>query len=124
MLKISILKKAIDEAKKSEHKHRIGAVIFNKKIVYSTGRNFPCKAVKHLHPKYTKYPDSIHAEIDAIIKARKDVTNCSILVIRINKKEEIRYCFPCKYCIKYLKYVGIKNIYYSTNEDTIKRYKL
>ncbi len=123
-MKDFIIRKVREAAEKSEHKHRIGAIIFNKKIVYSTGRNYSCRAVKHLHPRYKTFPGSIHAEIDAVIKAKKDVSGCDILIIRLNKKGEFRYVFPCIYCMKYLIYVGIKTIYYSTNDGKIERFKI
>jgi len=106
---------AIQEAKRSTFKQQIGCVIFYKKRVISKGYNTALKSVKHLHPQYQRWPGSIHAETDAIKKKKKDLKGCSLLVIRINKKSQLRFSKPCDTCMKYIKYVGIKKIYYSLN---------
>lgn len=117
----SIIKKAVAEAELSTHQHRIGAVIFNKKVIISSGRNYACRSVKHLHPRFTRWQGSVHAEVDAIIKARRDLRNCSILVVRINNKGEFRLAYSCDFCMEYLKFTQFRNLYFSTNEGTIER---
>jgi len=104
---------ATDEAQKSDHKQKVGCVIFNKKRILSKGHNTCQKSVKKLHPKFQRYPFSVHAEVDAIIKAKKDLKGSSILVIRLNKNNQFRLSKPCSKCMNYMDYVGIKNIYYS-----------
>lgn len=91
----------------------MGAVIFDKNRIVSKGHNYCERSVKKLHPMYQKYPGSIHAEVDSIIKAKRDVKGLSMLVIRINKKEQFRLAKPCIRCMKYIKYVGIKKVFYS-----------
>jgi deoxycytidylate deaminase len=107
------VKLAIDEANKSDYKQKIGCIIFDKKIVLSRGYNTPQKSVKKLHPKFQGFPFSVHAEVDAIIKARKDLKGSSILVVRVNRFNQLRLSKPCKNCMKYIQHVGIKNIFYS-----------
>lgn len=109
----TFLKLAIDEAQKSNHKQRVGCVIFNKKILLSKGYNTTQKSVKKLHPRYQRFPNSVHAEVDAIIKARKYLKGSTLLVIRINKNNQLRISKPCFNCMTYINHVGIKNIYYS-----------
>jgi len=104
---------AINEAHKSNHKQKVGCVIFNKKRILSKGHNTSQKSLRKLHPKFQRYPFSVHAEVDSIIKARKDLKGSSILVIRINKKNQFRLSKPCLKCLQYIRYVGIKNIFYS-----------
>jgi len=43
----------------------------------------------------------------------------NILIIRINKKGDLRLAKPCNHCRMYLNYIGIKNIYYSNNDTDI-----
>lgn len=107
------IKLAVEEAKKSTFNPKVGAVIFNKNIFVSSGHNYANRSIKKHHPKYRKTKYSIHAEVDAIIKAKTDLKNKSIIVIRINNKNQFRLSRPCNFCIEYLKYVGIKRIYYS-----------
>lgn len=111
-----ILKLAIQEAEKSNYKQKLGAVIFDKKIIISSGHNTHSSKRKKLHPQFQKWNGSIHAEVDAIIRARKELKGCSLLVVRLNNKSEIRLAKPCKECMKYILYVGIKKIYYSSNK--------
>ena len=108
-----LVKLAIDEANKSNYKQKVGCIIFDKKIILSRGYNTSQKSVKKLHPKFQGFPFSVHAEVDAIIKARKDLKGCNILVVRVNKHNQLRLSKPCKNCMKYIQYVGIKNIFYS-----------
>ncbi len=106
---------AIEEALLSDHKQKVGAVIFNKKIIVSKGHNTKQKSIKKFHPRFQRFPYSVHAEVDAIINAKRDLKGLSMLVIRINNSNQFRLSKPCNDCMKYLNYVGIKKIYYSVS---------
>ena len=54
-----IIKLAIDTAKKSSYKIRVGCVIYDKKRVVSTGFNPSLKAAKSLHPIFQKWKGSV-----------------------------------------------------------------
>jgi deoxycytidylate deaminase len=110
------IKQAIEEANKSEHQHKVGAIIFDKSRIISKGFNHPQRHVRHLKRKFQRWPGTVHAEVDAIIKAKTNLRNLSMLIVRINKKNQLRLSKPCKWCQMYLEYVGIKKIYYSINE--------
>ncbi|MCK9439748.1 MAG: deaminase [Candidatus Caldatribacteriota bacterium] len=110
------IKLAVEEAKKSDHKQRIGAIIFDKSKIISKGFNSSQKSVKHLKKKFQRWPGTVHAEVDAIIKARTDVKGLSMIVIRINNFNQLKLAKPCKWCQMYIKYVGIKKVIYSLNE--------
>lgn len=110
---------AKEEACKSSHKARMGCVIFNKKTIISKSYNSALKSRKKLHPKYQKWDYSVHAELDAIIKARHDLKGCSLLIVRLNKNNELRMSKPCHHCMKYIEHVGIKNIFYTDNEGRL-----
>jgi len=116
MLREIILTKTIMEANESKYFQKVGAVIFNKKTIISSGHNYKERSAKNLHRKYQNYDYSIHAEVDAILHARCDLKGSSILVVRINNNGEYRLAKPCKYCMMYINHVGIKNIYYSISE--------
>lgn len=116
MISIKFIKKAINEAEKAEERYRVGAVVFKGKRILSRGHNTYQKSAKKLHPKFTRWPNSVHAEVDAILKARRNLKGASILVVRINKAGELRNSKPCAHCMLYLKHVGIKKVYYSTND--------
>lgn len=107
---------AIEEAKKSDHKQKVGAVIFDKKRIISKGHNTCQKSVKKLHPKFQRFKYSVHAEVDSIIKAKKDLKGTSILVVRLNKNNQFRLSKPCFNCMNYIEYVGIKKVFYSISK--------
>lgn len=110
-----LINKGIETAKKSSYKVKMGAVIFRKKMIISVGYNHVLKSARHLHPKFQKWSGSIHAEVDAILKARTDLRRCSILVVRINRLGEIRTSKPCELCLSYLKFVNIKRVYHTVS---------
>lgn len=119
-----IINLAIDEAKKSTYRFRIGCVIFDKKTVISKAFNSVHKARKKLHPMYQKWPGSVHAELDCIIKARRNLKGTSMLVVRLNRKDNLRLAMPCSHCFKYIDHVGISRVYYSTNEEMFLHFDL
>jgi len=106
---------AIEEAKKSIYEQRMGCIIFNKKIIISSGHNYALKNRKRLNPKFQKWKGSIHAEVDAILNAKSNLKNCHLLIIRINKKNEFRLALPCNKCRQFIEHVGIKKVFYSIN---------
>lgn len=107
---------AIEEAKKSTYpQHRVGCIIFNKKQIISCGHNYGLKNRYNLHPRFQKYKGSIHAEVDAIMNAKKNIKGFDLLVVRINKKNEFRLSLPCTECQKYITHVGIRKVFYSIN---------
>lgn len=114
-IKSKMVEAAIKIARNGDHKQRVGCIIFNKKKILSTGHNQCQRAVKKLHPKFQRWKGSVHAEVDAIIHAMTDLKGASLLVIRINKKEQLRLAKPCQHCMKYIHHVGIKKVYYSTS---------
>jgi dCMP deaminase len=81
-----------------------GAVIVdsNNKIVSSGYNGFPPGGPDHLIPNLRprKYDYIIHAEMNAILSARQDLSNCTIYVTGI----------PCKTCFLHILGAGIHNI--------------
>lgn len=110
------VKLAVKEAKKSTYFQPVGAVIIRKKTILSSGHNYAHKSAKKLHPKFQKWKYSIHAEVDCILKARTDLSGATIYVIRLGKNGQFLLSRPCSHCLSYLKHVGIKKVYYSTNK--------
>lgn len=61
-----------------------------------------------------------HAELDAVLKmGRDDLSDCEIVVIRIDGQGKLNNSKPCNGCAHLLRQVNIKNIYYSTSEQNI-----
>lgn len=110
-------KLAIEEAKKSEHKHRIGAVIFKGKRIISSAHN--SVRSNKIPYQFKGWLESLHAECHAIIKAKRDLKGYSIIVIRLNKKNEPIMSKPCNFCEDFINYVGIKEVFWSNNKGDI-----
>lgn len=102
-------------AKKSTMVQKHGCVIVHKKKVIAVGFNFsviPCRL-------------SIHAEHDAINKAKKqlskaDLKNCQLYVVRIGQdsmENPLKYSKPCPTCEMNINNIGLnpKKVFYSTN---------
>jgi len=120
----TLISLAVEEAKKSECTVKVGCIIFDKKRILSSGFN-EMRNHKKLHPKFQRWRGSVHAEVNTILSAKTDLTNSSLLVIRINKKNELRLSLPCNECMKYIEYVGIKRVFYSiSNYPYIQEIKL
>ena len=91
-------------------------VSFNKDKYNSFGDRFRDKG---------RGPATVHAELGCILGLSRSVTSGSDLyVCRINKNGEFRYSKPCSMCHDALKHVGVKRVYYTTNDNTIEMYKL
>ena len=91
-------------------------VSFNKDKHSSFGDRFRDKNRGHA---------TVHAELGCILGLSRNVTSGSDLyVCRINKNGEFRYSKPCSMCHDALKHVGVKRVYYTTNDNTIEMYKL
>jgi tRNA(Arg) A34 adenosine deaminase TadA len=116
MISITTLAKiAIEEAKKSDHRFRLGVVVYSKNRILSRDHNYALKSAKKLHPRFRPWPGSIHAEMAAILSARCDLMDSAMFILRINKKEEFMMAKPCCHCLSYMKFVGIKKVTYSTS---------
>lgn len=101
-----IVKKALQEAEKSTHNYKLGAVIFKNGKIISRGYN---KTNRGISPNYGHWAGSCHAEIAAIIAARTDLKGKSILVARKGRL----LARPCTSCRAAIKESGIKNIFYT-----------
>lgn len=111
-----IMDKAVEICLKSTHTQKHGAVIFKGKRIYSTGYNNPSRSVKSLNLNANKWRTSIHAEIACVLNAKRALNGLDILVVRLNNKNQFQLSKPCKHCLAYLEYCGIRNIYYSIDK--------
>lgn len=109
----------------SDHKqHKIGAVVVLKHRIISSGFNKNTKT-HPLQKKYNQYrfsADSVHAchaELSALlplIKDDVDLGDASIYVFRSHKNGVPGCARPCKSCMELIKDVGIKKIFYTTED--------
>ena len=110
---------AIDKAHQSPMNHKHGAVIVYRGKIIASGYNYL--------QQHKTYSHSIHAEVAAI----KDLLNnkeyrkiphykCELYVVRIGKESmgfPTKMSKPCGNCYKSCKKVGMKTIYWTTDDE-------
>lgn len=123
-MKYKCIKACTKQANKSSFKQRLGAVIVSGGNIISSGYN-----KVNCHSRFDTYPESRHAEIDAILpllnKGKLKELNGSIMyVTRTRKDGTLGMAFPCPDCLKVIKAVGIKRIVYSDDANGVSSYKV
>jgi tRNA(Arg) A34 adenosine deaminase TadA len=116
---------AIEVAKSSPSKKKVGAVLLNKSKVVVSATNLETKS----HPIQARFAERVglhqkiylHAEISALVKCREECD--TIIVARVNPQEKLRNSRPCPICELALKEAGITKIHYSTDEGFLYEYK-
>lgn len=114
------------EAYKSSYKRfRHGAVLVRGGSVINTSANHNdyCSFAR----RFRTEPgcSTIHAEIGSILGVDRSQTEGSIVyVARLNKKGEVKLSRPCSMCVNTLRFVGIKKVIYTVDENTIKSMRL
>lgn len=96
----------------SSEKMKHGAVIVKGGRVMSVGVNKFRNHPMIIQPEIIKTVCSVHAEVDALRKAR-DVRGATIYVARVNSRGVSRMSRPCNHCYMALKDAGISNIVYT-----------
>jgi deoxycytidylate deaminase len=99
-----------------------GAVIFNGSEVVSTGwcqcKSHPRQAhfMKYAKP-YKQQNSWLHAEIHALVAAKRDCTNNDIVIARW-AQGRLKNSFPCSACLQALSYGGIRKIWFWSEADS------
>lgn len=112
---LSFMNMAASVAKRSILRIRVGAVVTKRRHIVSMGYN-----QKKTHPLIHKFPYDphvgLHAEMDACFGIDTDMLSGStIYIARLLRNNKTALSKPCEGCQALLKYFGIKNIIYSTD---------
>lgn len=109
-------------------KAKVGSIIVYKNKIISIGWNFENKTnpVQEEYNKLRNYKvdvkstkSALHAEFSAMLKIKYmdiDFSKINMFVYREKKDGTIGYARPCEACMGLAKKLGIKNIYYTTND--------
>jgi tRNA(Arg) A34 adenosine deaminase TadA len=124
MISDSVFDLAIETAKSSPSKKKVGAVLLNKNKVVVTATNLETKS----HPIQAKFAERVglhqkiylHAEISALVKCREECD--TIVVARVNPQNKLRMARPCPICELALHEAGITKIHYTTNQGFLYEY--
>lgn len=114
---------ATNQAKKSTfHRTRVGAVITKGGRIFSTGFN----ELRYYRKLPTKKPwdNSLHAEGKAVMRLLRtgrqtDLINASIYISRVKKDGTPGLAKPCKFCEELIRAVGIRKVFYTTDEGSV-----
>ena len=120
-ISVGVLKRCIEEARKSTFDVKIGCVIFKGNNIISSAKN-SLRSCSGISNKHRKWSTSLHAEQAAILNAGdwKKLKGCSMLVMKVSKTKGIlSNAKPCEFCEATIRYVGIKNVYYTNEEGEI-----
>jgi deoxycytidylate deaminase len=111
-------------ALKSTSKYRLGAVIAHGKNALSSGFNNMLRTHPLMHQyngKRHKYTTGTHAEVQAMIGVeRQHIRGADLYVVRVLKDgKTLTMAKPCQICMRVMKVMGIKRVYYSTRAGAI-----
>lgn len=114
-----IIEYAINACKESTCEHQLAAILYKGGSVIRVVSN--CAKTIAYRKKYFQHGEpSRHAELNAIHLIPRDViSGCSMFVVRVNKKNELRSAKPCEACAWSLFHAGIKKVYYSSYSGEI-----
>lgn len=119
------LRKAAKVAENAPYeRQKMGCVVFRKKTLLAFGCNQ--EKSEPLQKVYNKYrediddsrPHKCHAEIATLKKIQgQDLTGCSILICRLSRMQDKEFAMarPCPACMEYIRNLGIRDIYYTTD---------
>lgn len=124
-MKDKTLKKAIQIAKtlcpvNRELRTSHVAFLIKSNRIYKIGTN-----KKRTHPETSKHPYhegevGIHAELDCILKADKeDLSDYKMVVLRIDRKENLTVSKPCPGCQSLISQFNIKEVWFSDKSGNI-----
>lgn len=105
--------------------HKIGCVVVYKGKIISVGYN--CNKSHPLQKKYGIYrgevspmPISLHAEISALLKIKDmdiDWKKVEVYIFKAHRDGSLAPSRPCNACMTMIKDMGIKNIFYTSNDS-------
>lgn len=128
-MKQTFFRKAAEQAKKSDYvgpnsSPAVGCVISYKGTILALGHN--SNKTSPIQKKYNRKrfadvgtPDKLHAECSALTKIKFldiDFSKVQLYTYRELKSGKIANSRPCPSCMAMIKDMGIKHIYYTTNE--------
>jgi len=118
---VKLIAKLYDKIKNTPNigirNYAVGACIFEGKQIisfgFNTSKTHPLQKSIAVKVKASKR-ECLHAEVDAILKAKKtDLSRATLLVIRIKKDGSLGIAKPCSVCSSLIKKVKIKKVIYS-----------
>lgn len=105
---------ALLQCYKSSYKKRMGAIVVSRGQIVGKGFN---KVHSTGHPRF----DGKHAELEALNNTTaKHRKNSTVFVCRLTQDGRMAMAKPCRSCHTVMKKMGIKYVWYSTENRWIK----
>lgn len=115
----TIIQYAKNACKRSSCEHTLAAVLYKGGSVIRIACN-ESKPLGYRKKYFAHGEPSRHAEMNVIHGIPRDViAKCSILVVRLNKKNELKSAKPCLACANALNDAGLKKVFYSSYSGDI-----
>ena len=115
----TIINRAINACKKSKCDHTLAAVLYKGGSVLRVACN-DNKTLQYRKRYFAHGEPSRHAEMNVLHGMPRDViVGCSMLVVRINKRNQIMSAKPCHACAMALYDSGVRRVYYSSYSGEI-----
>lgn len=105
---------------------KLGAVIIKNGNIIAEGKNHTGYK-KNIKDEYRFVNSFVHAEVDALSKlSKKEAKGATLFVLRVNpgNTERLFEAKPCEYCQKMISDYGIKRVFATTIDGSIKEYKV
>ncbi len=120
------LRKATQEAEKSKHRHKVGAVIVRGGRIIASGHN---KVGYTRLLKNRRHESSVCAEQSAIMKLldkreHGQLIGSTVYVTRVNRLFKAAMAKPCSHCQEIMRAVSIKRCFYTDNNGTVQELRL
>lgn len=104
-------------AKKSDSRHKHGAIVVKGGSVIGTGFNKDRNHPDIVSPEHIKTHCSVHAEVDAIRDAKWNVRGAVLYVARVNRFGQDRNSKPCDRCMVVIEETEIKKVIYTEGDN-------
>ena len=118
----SIIRKAFYACEHNNHDMRLAAVLFKGGSVLRVATN----SKKHINyrKKYFAHGEpSRHAELSAIHAIPRDVlSGCSLLVVRLDRRGNIKSAKPCVACANALYDAGVRKVWHTSYSGEIVKF--
>lgn len=112
----TLYQRACRVARKSGMNHRHGAILIHNGSIVAEGYNYESPDFKDLF--------SIHAEMDVLSKVKHlgktFLSQCDMMVVRIGPttlEHTTKLSMPCPLCRPMIETMGIRRVYYTTNDE-------
>jgi deoxycytidylate deaminase len=98
-----------------EQEYRVGAAAYRSGRLLAIGYNS-----NKTDPQAHNFTKRIHAEHALFLNAGRDLTDATVMVLRLGRKHAVGRAKPCETCLPLLRQAGVRRILYTEPDQTIR----